>query len=79
MIDELLESLLPEYERSTYNGDAAISTTKAQLLAEILKVIPKKITLDMNKYHHQTQIEGFNNAIEKTTTKVTELFNVEEK
>lgn len=79
MINELLESLLPEYERSTYNGDAAIATAKAQLLAEILKgketyAQPKMYTVVTGKDGTIEQREGME-YIEAIPTKyLTELF-----
>lgn len=51
-LESILEQLLPEYERGTYNGDAQINLAKSKLQALILKECTKA-RIDALKYIEQ--------------------------
>ena len=54
--------------------------TKAQLLAEILKCLPKKKKITYNGSDGKViQDIGYNEAIDETTQYIEQLFNVKEK
>lgn len=79
MIDEILERLLAVEPESDEGERTELITAKAQLLAEILKVIGEDEEYPTNKIR-QNSINLYRNQLRvELRTKLEQLFNVKEK
>jgi hypothetical protein len=70
-----LEEIIADYimPAHMHNGIDKRAELKASLIDYIEGLVPEKLTIEMNKYHHQTQIDGYNQAVDDMRAKLKDI------